>query len=50
MKLSKLSKASIIIFSILAADQALKFWVKTHMSLGQEIKVLGNWLFFVLWR
>ena len=43
MKLSKLSKASIIIFSILAADQALKFWVKTHMSLGQEIKVLGNW-------
>jgi signal peptidase II len=43
MKLSKLSKAAIIIFSILIADQILKFWIKTHMSLGEEIKVLGNW-------
>jgi signal peptidase II len=25
------------------ADQALKFWVKTTMYLGQEIHVFGNW-------
>lgn len=43
MKISKLSKALIIIFSILIADQILKFWIKTNMSLGEEIKVLGNW-------
>jgi signal peptidase II len=43
MKLSKLSKALIIIFSILVADQILKIWVKTNMSLGEEIKVIGNW-------
>jgi signal peptidase II len=43
MKISKLSKALIIIFSILVADQILKFWVKTHMTLGEEIKILGNW-------
>lgn len=33
----------IIIFVILLLDQALKVWVKTHMSIGQEIPVLGNW-------
>lgn len=43
MKLSKLSKALIIILSILVADQILKFWVKTNMSLGEEVKILGNW-------
>jgi signal peptidase II len=24
-------------------DQALKFWVKTNMFLGQEFNVIGNW-------
>lgn len=43
MKLTKLSKATIIIVSILVADQILKVWIKTHMSLGEEIKILGNW-------
>ncbi|MBN1821408.1 MAG: lipoprotein signal peptidase [Prolixibacteraceae bacterium] len=43
MKNSKLFKALVIIISILIADQVLKFWVKTHMSLGQEINVIGNW-------
>lgn len=33
----------IIIFVVLLLDQLLKIWVKTHMSLGQEIPVLGNW-------
>lgn len=33
----------IIIFLILFLDQTLKFWVKTHMYLGQEYSILGNW-------
>jgi len=33
----------IIIFVILLLDQILKIWVKTHMTLGQEIPVLGDW-------
>ena len=33
----------IIIFVVLLLDQILKVWVKTHMSIGQEIPVLGNW-------
>ena len=33
----------LVIFVILVLDQVLKIWVKTNMSLGQEIPVLGNW-------
>ena len=33
----------IIIFVVLLLDQLLKIWVRTHMSLGQEIPVLGDW-------
>ena len=37
-------KKEITIFSlVLIADQILKFWVKTHMLLGQEYHVIGNW-------
>jgi signal peptidase II len=32
-----------IIFLILLFDQAVKFWVKTTMYVGQEFKVLGDW-------
>ena len=28
---------------MLIADQVLKIWIKTHMTLGQEINVAGNW-------
>jgi len=38
-----LKKAVLIVFIILIADQVLKFWIKTHMTLGEEIHVLGNW-------
>jgi len=38
-----LKKAILIVFIILVADQVLKFWIKTHMTLGDEIHVLGNW-------
>jgi signal peptidase II len=36
-------KAALLIFLILAVDQILKIWVKTHMVLGQEIHLFGNW-------
>lgn len=38
-----MKKAALIIFLVLVADQILKIWVKTHMTLGQEINVFGNW-------
>lgn len=39
----------ILVLLILFLDQWLKFWVKTNMSLGEEIALLGNWakLYFV---
>jgi signal peptidase II len=36
-------KPLIIIFIILVIDQVFKFWIKTHMMIGQEYQVLGNW-------
>ena len=33
----------VVIFLVLLFDQILKIWVKTNMSLGQEIPVIGNW-------
>jgi signal peptidase II len=38
-----LKKAILIVFLVLLADQVLKFWIKTHMTIGQEIHVMGNW-------
>jgi len=39
----RFAKPFLIIFLILLADQALKFWVKTNLFLGEEIHVIGNW-------
>lgn len=33
----------ILIGVILIADQWLKIWVKTHMYIGEEIPLIGNW-------
>lgn len=41
MSLTK--KSVLLIFLILFADQVLKIWVKTHMQIGDEIKIFGNW-------
>jgi len=41
--MSKLSKSVLIVLLVLIIDQALKFWVKTHMTIGEEIHVAGNW-------
>lgn len=36
-------KSIAVILLVLIIDQTLKFWIKTHMILGQEYKVLGDW-------
>ncbi|MEI6048326.1 MAG: lipoprotein signal peptidase [Bacteroidota bacterium] len=36
-------KSILFILLILLADQILKIWVKTHMQIGQEIHLFGNW-------
>ena len=38
-----MKKALIIIFIILVIDQVFKFWIKTHMNIGQEYSVIGDW-------
>ena len=38
-----LKKSFFIVFLILVADQLLKIWIKTTMTLGEEIHVAGNW-------
>ncbi len=43
MKLSTGHKAVILIFLVLLIDQIFKFYIKTNMMLGQEIRVFGNW-------
>jgi signal peptidase II len=35
-------KSILFIILILIIDQILKFWVKTHMEIGQEIHLFGN--------
>ncbi len=36
-------KSVLFIFLILVIDQMLKIWIKTHMQIGQEIHLFGNW-------
>ncbi|MFA4864560.1 MAG: signal peptidase II, partial [Bacteroidales bacterium] len=38
-----MKKSILIVLLVLILDQVLKFWIKTHMTLGQEINVAGNW-------
>lgn len=37
------NKLAIFIIVLLVLDQAVKIWIKTHMMLGEEFSVLGNW-------
>lgn len=41
--MSVIKKSFLIIFIILLIDQVVKFYIKTHMMLGDEIPVLGDW-------
>lgn len=34
---------ALLIVLVLVADQALKFYIKTHYVLGEEHKIIGNW-------
>lgn len=36
-------KSTLFIVIILILDQVLKIWVKTHMQIGDEIPLFGNW-------
>ena len=38
-----MKKPLFTVLIVLFLDQAVKFWVKTHMFLGQEFRILGNW-------
>ncbi len=38
-----MKKAAFIIFLVLIVDQVSKIWIKTHLTLGEEIPVIGNW-------
>ncbi|MGC9471555.1 MAG: lipoprotein signal peptidase [Bacteroidales bacterium] len=41
--MSRYAKSLVLITGILIADQISKFLVKTGMTLGEEIRVFGNW-------
>lgn len=43
MQLSKGKKITIFIILILLIDQIVKIWIKTHMTIGESIPVLGQW-------
>lgn len=35
--------AAIVVILLILIDQIIKFWVKTHMAVGQTIPLLGQW-------
>lgn len=37
------NKLVIFIVALLVLDQAVKLWIKTHMMIGQEFSVFGDW-------
>ncbi len=41
--MSRTTKSIVIILAVLIADQTLKIWIKTSLSLGGEIVVFKNW-------
>jgi signal peptidase II len=41
--MSKGRLSIIVILLVLLADQVLKIWIKTHMMIGQEYHIAGNW-------
>jgi signal peptidase II len=41
--MSTRKKSVLLILLILVIDQTLKIWIKTHMEIGQEIHLFGNW-------
>lgn len=39
----KFRSSIILIAGILIVDQILKYWIKTHMYIGEEFNVIGDW-------
>lgn len=37
------NKLIVFIIALLVLDQAVKIWIKTHMMIGDEFNVLGEW-------
>lgn len=37
------NKLAIFIAALLVLDQAVKIWIKTHMMIGEEFSIFGNW-------
>jgi len=37
------NKSILLILIILLVDQVIKIWIKTHMTIGEEVNVIGNW-------
>jgi len=37
------NKSILLILAILFIDQVVKVWIKTHMTIGDEYHILGNW-------
>ena len=35
--------AAIVVLLLILIDQIIKFWVKTNMTLGETIPLLGQW-------
>ena len=35
--------AAVIVTVLIVIDQILKFWVKTHLAIGQTVPLLGEW-------
>ncbi|MFA9371076.1 MAG: lipoprotein signal peptidase [Labilibaculum antarcticum] len=41
--MSLFKKSAVLIVVLLILDQVLKVWIKTHMMLGEEFPVFGDW-------
>jgi signal peptidase II len=39
----KYRHALLIVFIVIFADQALKFFIKTHFCNGDDVRIMGNW-------
>jgi signal peptidase II len=40
-----MKRAALIVFIVLLIDQFVKIWIKTHMSLGEQISVIENFFY-----
>lgn len=43
MKISQTKLVFLVFFGILLIDQFIKLWIKTHMFIGEEFHVFGDW-------